>query len=65
MKRDRKAVRDSRITISVNEYEMQIINRILDITGGEMARLIHEAAMTEARRILADCEKDSPKKEIA
>lgn len=57
MKRDRKQVRDNRITISVNEYEMQIINRILELTGGEMAREMHEAAMIGARRLLWELER--------
>lgn len=34
MKRDRKAVRDSRRMISVNEYDVDRINRLLDQIGG-------------------------------
>lgn len=41
MKRDRKAVMDSRRMISVNEYDVDRINRLLDQIGGEEARMMY------------------------
>ena len=43
MKRDRRSVRDIRRKISVNEYDVERIERILDATGGEEARVIYRA----------------------
>lgn len=43
MKRDRRAVRDIRRKISVNEYDVERIERLLETTGGEEARLIYRA----------------------
>lgn len=43
MNRDRKAVRAERKKISVNQYDIDRVNRILDQIGGEEARLMYEA----------------------
>jgi len=43
MKRDRRAVRDERRMISVNQYDVDRINKLLEQTGVEEARLIYRA----------------------
>lgn len=41
MKRDRKSVRETRRMISVNEYDVERVNRLLDQIGGEEARVMY------------------------
>jgi hypothetical protein len=41
VKRDRRSVRDFRRMISVNEYDVERINRLLDQIGGEEARIMY------------------------
>ncbi len=43
MKRDRRSVRDFRRMVSLNEYYLDRLNRLLDVTGGEEARLMYRA----------------------
>lgn len=41
MKRDRRSVRDTQKRISVNEYDIERVSKLLDAIGGEEARLMY------------------------
>jgi hypothetical protein len=62
VKRDRKSVRDSRRMLSVNEYDVERINRLLDQIGGEEARVMYRCFKKGLDLLEQDIEQESRNK---
>jgi hypothetical protein len=62
VKRDRKSVRDVRRMLSVNEYDVERINRLLDQIGGEEARVMYRCFKRGLDLLEQDIEQDRNKR---
>lgn len=49
---DAKRIRKHRATLSLDDYEQDLINALVNYTGMEKAQLLRALAMTEARELL-------------
>lgn len=52
MYQDAKRIRKHRATLSLDDYEQDLINALVNYTGMEKAQLLRALAMTEARELL-------------
>jgi hypothetical protein len=62
VKRDRKSVRDVRRMLSVNEYDVERINRVLSQIGGEEARVMYRCFKRGLDLLEQDIERESHNK---
>ncbi len=49
---DAKRIRKHRATLSLDDYEQDLINALVNYTGMEKAQLLRALVMTEARELL-------------
>jgi hypothetical protein len=52
MYQDAKRIRKHRSTLSLDDYEQDLINALVNYTGMEKAQLLRALALTEARELL-------------